>query len=421
MSLTRPANYAYYNPQLPPAYIQSLEKCVEKLQNSSLLLQTSVKKLEYDTREFSRLNQVIQCERHYELVTDKDIGEAQKALAAELAPEVSRLIAQVEEELTVLEIKEKKLQYEVDEREAKLESSKLLPSSSLSASKGQPNVHPNSQPAQLKKKLKTLKMKKERLAQFVDNLVEDIARKEAELHQRTRSTVEVPAMSLTQQQIESVEKQMDQLQSQISERRQVLQEKQLSFDRQQEPAEPTPNDDGTLYSGNDRTLSPDKRWKEYEKQLEFFKNNREGAKRVLATQSDLIKDFESACNIYLKAVKKDHAEAASLIQNLNRTRARSLQNTQLLTKALFPIDNLGSTIYRMIQLLLDSDKKELSVKSLITEFPPGQERKHRLHCAISMLNEFSICETLAVCNSENVNGDEKEEIILKITFRDMEG
>lgn len=114
-------------------------------------------------------------------------------------------------------------------------------------------------------------------------------------------------------------------------------------------------------------------------------------------------------------------QTASLIQNLNRTRARSLQNTQLLTKALFPIDNLGSTIYRTIQLLLDSDKKEISVKSLITEFPPGQERKHRLHCAISMLNEFSICETLAVCNNENVNGDEKEEIILKITFRDMEG
>ena len=77
----------------------------------------------------------------------------------------------------------------------------------------------------------------------------------------------------------------------------------------------------------------------------------------------------------------------------------------------------------MIQLLLDSDKKEISVKSLITEFPPGQERKHRLHCAISTLNEFSICETLAVCkgDGENVNGDEKEEIILKITFRDMEG
>ena len=46
-------------------------------------------------------------------MTEKDIGEAQKALAAELAPEVSRLIAQVEEELTVLEIKEKKLQLEV--------------------------------------------------------------------------------------------------------------------------------------------------------------------------------------------------------------------------------------------------------------------------------------------------------------------
>ncbi|CAB4407162.1 unnamed protein product [Rhizophagus irregularis] len=69
-----------------------------------------------------------------------------------------------------------------------------------------------------------------------------------------------------------------------------------------------------------------------------------------------------------------------------------------LCKFLFPIDNLGSTVARIVEILLDSDNQEYILIKLGLEFPPEQNHLHRLQTAITLLNNLGVTEI--VCEEE---------------------
>ncbi|CAG8820176.1 11330_t:CDS:2, partial [Dentiscutata erythropus] len=62
-------------------------------------------------------------------------------------------------------------------------------------------------------------------------------------------------------------------------------------------------------------------------------------------------------------------------------------------------------------ILLDSNQKEIFVKEFGNEFPPEQERRHKLQAAIATLNKLDITETVL---EEHPNGcDNDGQMILK--------
>src|SRR3954447_5974564 len=91
-----------------------------------------------------------------------------------------------------------------------------------------------------------------------------------------------------------------------------------------------------------------------------------------------------------------------------------------LCKFLFPTDNLGNTVARITEILLDSENREIYINKLgmvyilfiyfnlaifgpcfniciytfffLQEFPPEQNRLHRLQTAITLLSRFEITE-----------------------------
>ncbi|RIB24157.1 hypothetical protein C2G38_722906 [Gigaspora rosea] len=168
-------------PNIPTNYLHSLRECVQRLQDSSVKLQSSLNKLELSN--FSRIKKLICCKRVYELVTEAEICE-------QLEPRVKNLLSKAEYMLRELEKKEDMLQEEADqlERELDVELKKAQLDStfplllaehcreSLSSSK-----NGNAKSSMNVKKLKEVKKKVERMAKTVAQLEEEYNQKETEL------------------------------------------------------------------------------------------------------------------------------------------------------------------------------------------------------------------------------------------------
>ncbi|POG64855.1 hypothetical protein GLOIN_2v1671458 [Rhizophagus irregularis DAOM 181602=DAOM 197198] len=99
--------------QVPRTYIQSLEQCVYRLQDSSSKLQNTLFNLKSNSRDFSRIKKLLDCQRVYELVTEPEIRDTQSSLAVQIEPRINVLLSKAEEMLQELIIRENELQEEV--------------------------------------------------------------------------------------------------------------------------------------------------------------------------------------------------------------------------------------------------------------------------------------------------------------------
>jgi hypothetical protein len=95
-----------------------------------------------------------------------------------------------------------------------------------------------------------------------------------------------------------------------------------------------------------------------------------------------------SCGFYLKSLDIDHTEVNTInsiilknsaiinvyimnvmkilqeISKNQKLRTSGIENMKKLCKFLFPIDNLGSTIARIVEILLDSKNKEIYINKL---------------------------------------------------------
>ncbi|PUU75662.1 DASH complex subunit Spc19 [Tuber borchii] len=160
--------------------ISSLTGCVSSLQNSTRLLDSSISILDSGVHDFPRIKKVLQCTRHFELISEPTLYAAQTALADEIGPEVEHLLRRVEQHLAKMERREKALVAKSELQEGRLQQKPSL-SSSASASSRQRRGGGLGGNVQNAEKLRMLKGKKERLAHTIERLSLQAGHKERQL------------------------------------------------------------------------------------------------------------------------------------------------------------------------------------------------------------------------------------------------
>ncbi|CAG8754509.1 8657_t:CDS:2 [Dentiscutata erythropus] len=320
-----PANYHY---------LHSLRECVQRLQDSSVKLQSSVYKMELSS--FTRIKKLICCKRVFELVTEGEIREAQSSLAVQLEPRVHNLLSKAEDMIKELKKREDMLQEEADQRECELDAElkkAQLDSLQYSTNKSGNAKSSMRQSGQIRfqsqdqvKKLKEVKKKVERMAKVVTQLEEEYNQKETELQlqkqrvatEKRPSAIKTPKKStrrksLSANALAAVEEQIRDIDILIGEKREILDEQQ--------------------------SLS---------------------------------------------------LEVSQAMENIHK----GVENMKILSKLFFPTANVGITIATLVENLLQAEKNEIYIKELGKEFPSEQERLHRLQTAITLLNRLEITETV---------------------------
>ncbi|PNS19601.1 DASH complex subunit SPC19 [Sphaceloma murrayae] len=84
------------------------------------LLDSSINILESGVSDFPRLSTVLQTTRHFELVSESDLRDAQSSLLNEIQPEVESLLSRVDTYLDRLERREKSLIAKCELQEGRL-------------------------------------------------------------------------------------------------------------------------------------------------------------------------------------------------------------------------------------------------------------------------------------------------------------
>ncbi|PSK34902.1 DASH complex subunit SPC19 [Elsinoe australis] len=98
----------------------TLQGCVSSLRSSMQLLDSSINILESGVSDFSRLSTVLQTTRHFELVSESDLRDAQSSVLNEIQPEVESLLTRVNTYLDKLERREKSLIAKCELQEGRL-------------------------------------------------------------------------------------------------------------------------------------------------------------------------------------------------------------------------------------------------------------------------------------------------------------
>ncbi|CAB5215638.1 unnamed protein product [Rhizophagus irregularis] len=380
--------------QVPRTYIQSLEQCVYRLQDSSSKLQNTLFNLKSNSRDFSRIKKLLDCQRVYELVTEPEIRDTQSSLAVQIEPRINVLLSKAEEMLQELIIRENELQEEVDKREMELDA-EMKKSSQLEFKE---NGNHLSQMKRMEKDVEALEKEYEQKEEELK------LQKQKVMAERKPSAIKSPKKSPSKKVkntgiiLEKMEEQIKDLDNLIYVKTIFLNDKQRALNE-------------TQYEFDNISGEGIKK-KKYQNQPEFFKRALKQIETKFYAQDDDINEFEALCGFYLKSLNIDHFKILQDISKYQGLRVNCVVNMKKLCKFLFPIDNLGSTVARIVEILLDSDNQEIYINKLGLEFPPEQNHLHRLQTAITLLNKFGVTEI--VCEEELRDGQNENKMILRL-------
>jgi len=148
---------------------------VASLQSSNRLLESTISILDSGVHDFPRIKKILQCTRHFELISEPTLYAAQSALADEIVPEVEHLLRRVEQHLAKMERREKALIAKSELQEGRLHQKPSLPSSRQGMRNGRRGDVADAE------KMRILRSKKERLAHAVERLSLQAGHKERQL------------------------------------------------------------------------------------------------------------------------------------------------------------------------------------------------------------------------------------------------
>ncbi|THX21398.1 DASH complex, subunit Spc19 [Aureobasidium pullulans] len=100
----------------------TLENCVSSLRSSMQLLDSSINILDSGTSDFPRLAKVLQATRHFELVSEPELQNAQSSLLSEIQPEVESMLDRVAVYLDKLQRREESLIAKCELQQGRLSS-----------------------------------------------------------------------------------------------------------------------------------------------------------------------------------------------------------------------------------------------------------------------------------------------------------
>ncbi|THW11209.1 DASH complex, subunit Spc19 [Aureobasidium pullulans] len=146
----------------------TLESCVSSLRSSMQLLDSSINILDSGTSDFPRLAKVLHATRHFELVSEPELQNAQSSLLSEIQPEVESMLDRVAVYLDKLQRREESLIAKCELQQGRL-SSRHPEQQYHSKGSAQSSSHVGVTPLE-ELKMQQLRQKKDRLSYAVGRL-----------------------------------------------------------------------------------------------------------------------------------------------------------------------------------------------------------------------------------------------------------
>jgi DASH complex subunit SPC19 len=163
----------------------TLGPAVSSLRSSLSLLESSISILGEGVSDFPRLCKVLHTQRHFELLPEPTLREAQQSLVEEIAPAINQLLTTAENHINRLDRKEENLKARSELLEGRLNSNRRRTSSfGTSTQPARPTKAASSAATLGDAKLlemKSLQRKKERLQYAIDRLELQSKQREREL------------------------------------------------------------------------------------------------------------------------------------------------------------------------------------------------------------------------------------------------
>jgi DASH complex subunit SPC19 len=156
----------------------TLSACVTSLQSSINLLSSSVSILDSGVSDFPRLAKVLQTTRHFELLPESQLHDAQRSLLDVITPELESLLAKAEKEIERMARREQALIAKYELQQGRLgAASDGREAEDEEGDEGDDDVVDERE----KLKLKQMRQKKERLSYAVERLTLQAQQRERQL------------------------------------------------------------------------------------------------------------------------------------------------------------------------------------------------------------------------------------------------
>ncbi|KAL3485233.1 DASH complex subunit Spc19 [Aspergillus germanicus] len=148
----------------------SLQASVASLQSSLQLIDSSISILDSGVSDFPRMSKVLQTTRHFELLPEPTLREAQQSLLDEITPSIAHLLSLASNHVEKLSRREQGLRAKCELQEGRLNSSEARQNSSRAQRRGPASGGGDGASAAKAAEMRRLVQKKERLQYAVERL-----------------------------------------------------------------------------------------------------------------------------------------------------------------------------------------------------------------------------------------------------------
>ncbi|KAL2852269.1 putative mitotic spindle biogenesis protein Spc19 [Aspergillus pseudodeflectus] len=149
----------------------SLQASVASLQSSLQLIDSSISILDSSVSDFPRMSKVLQTRRHFELLPEPTLREAQQSLLDEITPSIAHLLSLASNHVEKLSRREQGLRAKCELQEGRLNSSEARQNSGSRAQRRGPASGGGGATSAAKAaEMRRLVQKKERLQYAVERL-----------------------------------------------------------------------------------------------------------------------------------------------------------------------------------------------------------------------------------------------------------
>ncbi|GJJ72984.1 DASH complex subunit SPC19 [Entomortierella parvispora] len=408
-------------PYTSNSFLPSLKRCVSTLEMSTQLLRSSVSTLDEASSGYPRLKTITTHKKRFELVSEQDITVAHAEVAKDVEPKLHGLVEQAVQMVLALEGREHELLELVN---AETEKEKLRAQRQSAARSGLSNI----------KRLQTLTKRKEDLskrATDLDGVMEQKQKEFGELMRRSQgsqsSGPESPSKRIKKNpETRDLNRKKEAKKAEISRRSQELDAMQKKIEEQSRALRELRSKASQQSSQSDADgFAPNALWLTYSAHLhvlnEALEKPLEADIRDKATFEDA---FRRILTAYLQELTANQEKTDKELDRLMMDKSKKLAQLRSLCKQLFPEDNIGLTMSRLMELLVESHHNEVYYKDvLMDEFPVEEDKRHNLSRVLPILTNIGVLELVQETIELDPNQEEspnvpRDQLVLKIRFED---
>ncbi|KAF9387766.1 hypothetical protein CPB97_002097 [Podila verticillata] len=217
----------------------------------------------------------------------------------------------------------------------------------------------------------------------------------------------------------------DERRKEIAKRTQALEAIDLDIQAQRKQIMDLQTKKGQTGRPTKQEYNPTVPWTKYRDHFTFLESVLNSEVKTDARDKEPLEEaFERLMSNYTREIETRMAMSEKESARLKKDKMRKVFQMRNLCKQLFPSDNIGQTMVRVLELLTENSQLEVYHKDLVqNEFPPEEERRHNLGRVITILKQVGVIELVLESRVEETGeqtlaAQDEGQLILRIRFDD---